>query len=126
MQLVEGDSLDKLLPEAGFDLERLLNISIPLADALSAAHEKGIIHRDLKPANIMIGKNGRVKVLDFGLAKLLNLLMRQIDRIYQRQCTRAKELLWVRCHICHLSRSKARKLMHAQIFFLLELYFMKW
>jgi eukaryotic-like serine/threonine-protein kinase len=70
MQLVEGQSLDTLIPQTGFALNRLLEIATPLADALSAAHEKGIIHRDLKPANIMISKSGNVKVLDFGLAKV--------------------------------------------------------
>jgi eukaryotic-like serine/threonine-protein kinase len=70
MQLVEGKSLDKLIPHAGFSLERLLEIATPLADALSAAHERGIIHRDLKPANIMISETGRLRVLDFGLAKV--------------------------------------------------------
>lgn len=70
MQLVEGQSLDKLIPQTGFPLNQLLEIAILLADALSAAHEKGIVHRDLKPANVMIGKSGNVKVLDFGLAKV--------------------------------------------------------
>jgi len=70
MELIEGDSLDHLITPNGLDLERVFEIAIPLADALAAAHEKGIIHRDLKPANIMLTREGRVKVLDFGLAKL--------------------------------------------------------
>jgi len=71
MEVVEGESLDNLLPPGGLPLSKVFDIAIPLADALSTAHERGIIHRDLKPANIMITDEGRVKVLDFGLAKLV-------------------------------------------------------
>jgi len=70
MQLVEGKPLSQLIPKGGMQLERILKIAVPLADALATAHEKGVIHRDLKPANIMVTDEGRVKVLDFGLAKL--------------------------------------------------------
>jgi serine/threonine protein kinase/tetratricopeptide (TPR) repeat protein len=70
MELVDGKSLDELMQSAGMTLERIFELAIPIADALSSAHEKGIVHRDLKPANIMVNVEGRVKVLDFGLAKL--------------------------------------------------------
>ena len=70
MELVEGAVLSELIPEQGLSLDTFWEIAIPLADALAAAHEKGITHRDLKPANIMRDSRGRVKVLDFGLAKL--------------------------------------------------------
>jgi serine/threonine protein kinase len=71
MEYVRGKSLDALIPRQGMRLNDLLRIAIPVADALAAAHARGIIHRDVKPANVMVGTDGTVKVLDFGLAKLL-------------------------------------------------------
>src|ERR1700756_3845962 len=71
MELMEGQSLEKLLVLGPMLVPRVVEISIQLADALDAAHKKGIIHRDIKPANIFITDRGIVKILDFGLAKLL-------------------------------------------------------
>jgi TolB-like protein/Flp pilus assembly protein TadD len=70
MELVEGQTLDKRLSADGMPLDALLDAAIPLVDALAAAHEREIVHRDLKPANVMLTEDGKVKVLDFGLAKL--------------------------------------------------------
>src|SRR6185503_7267658 len=71
MELVEGETLEHLIPREGFELDRFFAIARPLADALAAAHRQGILHRDLKPENVMVGKDGRVKVLDFGVAKAI-------------------------------------------------------
>jgi serine/threonine protein kinase/WD40 repeat protein len=70
MERVEGRPLSQLIPNGGLSLDKLFTYAIPVADALAAAHQRGIGHRDLKPSNIMVSDQGRVKVIDFGLAKL--------------------------------------------------------
>ena len=69
LELVEGDTLAGQLKRGAIPVEESLKLALQIAEALEAAHERGVIHRDLKPANIKVTSDGKVKVLDFGLAK---------------------------------------------------------
>ncbi|TDI39130.1 MAG: serine/threonine protein kinase [Acidobacteria bacterium] len=68
MEFVEGKTLSELIPKRGMKASQVLELAIPLADAVSAAHDRGVVHRDLKPDNVMVSEDFWVKVLDFGLA----------------------------------------------------------
>jgi len=72
MQFVEGKNVRQLVNGRPLDLRSALSITIQVADALAAAHARGIIHRDIKAGNVMVGTSGQAKILDFGLAKLLD------------------------------------------------------
>lgn len=71
MEYVSGKTLDQLIPRSGMRLDDMLKVAVQITDALATAHAAGIIHRDLKPSNIMVDDHGLVKILDFGLAKLV-------------------------------------------------------
>jgi serine/threonine protein kinase/tetratricopeptide (TPR) repeat protein len=70
MELMEGKTLKRVIEGKPIPVDRILELSIQITDALDAAHGRGITHRDIKPANIFITRSGQAKVLDFGLAKL--------------------------------------------------------
>jgi formylglycine-generating enzyme required for sulfatase activity/dienelactone hydrolase len=71
MEYVTGRTLADIIPPDGMDPARAIQFGAQIADALATAHQSGIVHRDLKPSNIMVNAQGRVKLLDFGLAKLI-------------------------------------------------------
>ena len=71
-ELLEGETLRLVLTGGRLSLRKTIDYAVQIAGGLAAAHEKGIVHRDLKPENLFVTKDGRVKILDFGLAKLTN------------------------------------------------------
>lgn len=84
-EFIDGESLRTLIKRGPLELPDVLDIGIQIASALAAAHEAGIVHRDIKPANIMVRKDRLVKVLDFGIAKLLK---RDDPELSQEEITR--------------------------------------
>ena len=71
MEYLDGRSLDQAIPDRGLDVARALEYAVCIASAIEAAHAAGVVHRDIKPANIIVSATGHLKVVDFGLAKLV-------------------------------------------------------
>src|SRR6202140_4924232 len=71
MEVVEGRELRGMIPDGSLSLAQSIELAALVADGLAFAHERGIVHRDIKPGNIMVLRDGRIKIMDFGIARLL-------------------------------------------------------
>ena len=131
MEFVAGKTLDQLIGKSGLPLRDTLKYSIQIADALARAHSAGIVHRDLKPANIIVAEDGRVKLLDFGLAKLTEtdcrFRGRHGDDGRSRTAFRQKKARSsAPSPTCPPSRPKAGRSMRVPIFLLSARFSTKW
>ena len=120
MEFIQGKTLDQLQHRKSLPLADTLKYSVQIADALAKAHAAGIVHRELKPSNIMVTDEGRVKVLDFGLAKLVEPINRTRTPARAR-CRRprprpTKAPLWGRRLTCRRNRRRGRSWMAGRTF----------
>ena len=111
---VEGETLRQQLDRGALPVRDIVAIASQIASALAAAHARGIVHRDIKPENVMRRPDGYVKVLDFGLAKLLD--QTTAETVMSPFATRPASS-WARRATCRQSRQKARPLTSAPISF---------
>lgn len=122
MELVRGKTLTELLSRHGMPLSKFFEIAIPLADAVAAAHRADITHRNLKPDNVMLGDDGRIKVLISGWLSRCRGLWMSAAR-FRRRRRLGKGLLLGRLLICLRSRRKGRRLTRGRIFVSLGIIF---
>ena len=108
MELVDGQDLRSMQAGERLPLKNVLRIAVKVADGLAAAHERGIVHRDLKPENVMISRDGFVKILDFGLAKLARTV--HGDRIDRAAHDAGRGVRDRRVHVAGAGRRPHRRL----------------
>ncbi len=108
MEYVPGSTLDRLIGRKGLPVDETLRYAVQIADGLASAHAAGIVHRDMKPGNVAVEENGRVKILDFGLAKLIEAAVPIACR--RARCARpSQQKAWLPApwRICRRSKRRA-------------------
>ena len=112
-ELLEGETLRERLRSGSIPVRKALDYALQITRGLAAAHEKGIVHRDLKPENLFVTKDGRVKILDFGLAKLAQADSSEHTSCRQRPTTPRPVWSWGPRATCLRSRCAAWRLTRA-------------
>ena len=125
MEYVAGKTLDQLIGRKGMKLHEALKLAVQMADALAKAHSAGIVHRDLKPTNVMVTEDGLVKVLDFGLAKLTEVVRPEGETRTLESLTEEGMIVGT-APTCRPSRRKGRRWMPGQISSALGRCFTRW
>ena len=125
MELIDGITLKEYITrKRKLGTKESIGIAIQVAQGLEAAHKRHIVHRDIKPQNVIISKEGKVKVTDFGIAVLRLLILELQERSQMRQQTFTVQQAL--CIIFHRSRQEAATVMREVIFIHLELRYMRW